>query len=126
MGTSGLEIQLSRTGCLIINIPSNGSSVKVCLLFHQPFPCGLDTLLSSCSSHSPSLVEKQWGQMSWGTYVSALPQAHSPRLCMENKHLTSTATEKKKQHLRKCSRKYVYIASIGQVQGGKIYHHKNP
>lgn len=84
MGTYGVEIQLSRTGCLVINIPSNGSSAKVSLLFQQPFPCGLDTLLSSCSFPSPSLVEKQQGQTSWSTYVSALPQAHPPRLCMKN------------------------------------------
>lgn len=115
MGTSGVEIQLSRTGCLLINIPSNGFSIKVSLLFHQPFPCGLDKILSSHSSSNTSLVQRWWGQKSW---ARQLVFHHCPRHIHQDwAWKTSPYFNNNKTNTKSTWRKYVYIASIRQVQG---------
>lgn len=85
MGTSGAEIQLSRTSCLLINIPSNGSCIKVSLLFHQLFPCGP----FSC----PSLVEKQWKQESWATEIGCTWGSAEIHQHHGKHHLTSAITK---------------------------------
>lgn len=85
MGTSGAEIQLSRTSCLLINIPSNGSCIKVSLLFRQLFPCS--------PFPCPSLVEKQWEKGSWATKIVL---QHCPRYIHQyhgKHHLASAITK---------------------------------
>lgn len=121
MGTSGVGIQLSRTSCLIINIPSCGSSTKVSLWF-PAIPLWLGNTTESLLIPQPKTCTGTEETDELEDLCFSIASGTSTRLRLKN--VTSLQQQQERKHLRECSREYICIASVGQVQGGWIHHHQ--